>query len=305
MNDPLSPRLGTVIRAASGAAASIRALLPHGFESWQLAFALKRDVIPPLEPLAEEVRAILGGTVVSAIGIYGNPLRDDALGAESRRALREAMHTARHFGTNVIGCFTGRVPCASVEDSLPRFREIWSELAREAADCGVRIAFENCLQGGTWQSGSIPTSATYYAEGNVRMNSTTGSSYRAVSVIATGNIDVQPNSKLTPENSEKIQFVCDGDLTINASDLDETANIDGQILVRGQMDAGGSMEFQGRILIQDVAGAGTSVANGASRIHGSVNFVYNGSLGAIQTTTTTTTTGATTYVNNVLGWMEQ
>lgn len=153
MNDPLSPRLGTVIRAASGAAASIRALLPHGFESWQLAFALKRDVIPPLEPLAEEVRAILGGTVVSAIGIYGNPLRDDALGAESRRALREAMHTARHFGTNVIGCFTGRVPCASVEDSLPRFREIWSELAREAADCGVRIAFENCLQGGTWQSG--------------------------------------------------------------------------------------------------------------------------------------------------------
>ncbi len=153
MNDLLSPRLGTVIRAASGAAASIRALLPQGFESWQLAFALKRDVIPPLEPLAEEVRAILGGTVVSAIGIYGNPLRDDALGAESRRALREAMHTARHFGTNVIGCFTGRVPCASVEDSLPRFREIWSELAREAADCGVRIAFENCLQGGTWQSG--------------------------------------------------------------------------------------------------------------------------------------------------------
>ena len=153
MNDPLSPRLGTVIRAASGAAASIRALLPHGFESWQLAFALKRDVIPPLAPLAEEVRDVLGGTVVSAIGIYGNPLRDDALGAESRRALREAMHTARHFGTNVIGCFTGRVPGASVEDSLPRFREVWSELAREAADCGVRLAFENCLQGGTWQNG--------------------------------------------------------------------------------------------------------------------------------------------------------
>ncbi len=106
------PRLGTLIRAASGAADSIRALLPHGFESWQLMFSLKRDAIPPLALLAEEVQAAIAGsgTVVSALGIYGNPLRDDALGEESRRALREAMTTVRSFGCDIVGCFAGRVP---------------------------------------------------------------------------------------------------------------------------------------------------------------------------------------------------
>ena len=153
MNAARQPRLGTLIRAATGAVDAIRALLPHGFESWQLAFSLKRDVIPPLAPLAPAVLEVLDGTVVSALGIYGNPLREDALGVESRRALKEAIAAARLFGTDVIGCFTGRVPGLSVDACLPRFREVWSELAREASDCGVRLAFENCRQGGTWESG--------------------------------------------------------------------------------------------------------------------------------------------------------
>jgi hypothetical protein len=65
------------------------------------------------------------------------------------------------------------------------------------------------------------------------------------------------------------------------------------------------MEFQGRVMVQDVAGVGNLVADNANRIHGSVKFTYNGTLGAISTTTTTTTTNAPTYVNNVSGWMEQ
>jgi len=153
MNSPDFPRIGTVIRAAERAASAIRELRPLGFESWQLLFSLKRDRVPPLAPLAEEVNVVREDTVISALGIYGNPLREDAVGEESRRSLREAMQTARRFGTDLIGCFAGRVPGASVDDSLPRFREVWSELAREAAGWGVRIAFENCLQGGTWQSG--------------------------------------------------------------------------------------------------------------------------------------------------------
>ena len=149
------PRIGTVIRAAHGAGDSIRALLPHGFESWQILWSLKRDTVPPLAAVAEEVNAAIAGTgtVVSALGIYGNPLRTDAVGEESRRALREAMRTARLFGTGLIGCFTGRIPGAPVDECLPQFKAVWSELAREAADLGVQLAFENCLQGGTWQSG--------------------------------------------------------------------------------------------------------------------------------------------------------
>jgi sugar phosphate isomerase/epimerase len=142
-----------MIRAADDAVAAITSLRPLGFECWQLSFALKRDRVPPLAPLAREVQRVLDGTVVSALGVYGNPLREDAVGEESRRSLREAMRTAALFGADIIGCFAGRVPGVSVDSSLPRFREVWSELAREAEDCGVRIAFENCLQGGTWQSG--------------------------------------------------------------------------------------------------------------------------------------------------------
>jgi hypothetical protein len=158
----------------------------------------------------------------------------------------------------------------------------------------------------TWSSGNNPTSATYYVEGNVDIGPTQGSSNRAVSVIATGNINVSSSSaKLQPENSERIQFVCDGDLEINASDLTQTASIEGQIMVRGQFDAGGSMEFQGRVLVQDVSGAGSLIGDGLNRIHGSVNFAYNGTLGAITTIITTSTPAPTTYVNNVSGWMEQ
>jgi sugar phosphate isomerase/epimerase len=38
-------------------------------------------------------------------------------------------------------------------DSLPRYREVWSELAKRAADKGVKIAFENCAMDGNWQTG--------------------------------------------------------------------------------------------------------------------------------------------------------
>lgn len=159
--------------------------------------------------------------------------------------------------------------------------------------------------GGTWSSGSNPTSATYYIEGNVDIGNTSGSANRAVSVIATGNINVQGGSaELTPANAQKIQFVADGDVEIvNGADLDDPTTVEGQILVRGQFEAGGNMEFQGRVMVQDVQGAGSLVADGGNRIHGSVKFTYNGTLGAVRTTTTTP--GAPTYVNNVSGWMEQ
>lgn len=157
--------------------------------------------------------------------------------------------------------------------------------------------------GGTWNSGSNPTAATYYAEGNVHVAGTSGSSYRAVSVIATGDINVQAGAKLRPENDQQIQFVAGGDFTMTGNvDLDAT-NVEGQILVRGQFEAGGSLDFNGRVLVQDVAGAGTAVANGGSRIHGAVTFTYRGTLETVPTATTSTTT--TTYVNNVSGWMEQ
>jgi Tfp pilus assembly protein PilX len=159
---------------------------------------------------------------------------------------------------------------------------------------------------GTWSSGNDPSSATYYVEGNVDIGPTGGSANKVISVIATGDINVSSSAaRLQPENSERIQFVCDGDLEINASDLTATALIEGQIMVRGQFEADGSMEYQGRVMVQDVAGAGSLIADGLNKISGSVNFAYNGTLGAITTVLTTTSSAPTTYVNNVSGWMEQ
>ena len=48
-------------------------------------------------------------------------------------------------------------PAASADkpltDSLPRYKQIWSELAKRAADKGVKIAFENCAMDGNWETG--------------------------------------------------------------------------------------------------------------------------------------------------------
>ena len=157
---------------------------------------------------------------------------------------------------------------------------------------------------GQWSTNGTPSSATYYVEGNVDIGPTSGSANRAVSVIATGNINIHGSAELTPENSQKIQFVSDGDIEINgAVDLDDPTVVEGQILVKGQFFAHGNMEFQGRVMVQDAPGVGSLVTNNV--ISGAVNFTYNGTLGAISTTTTTTTTAPPTYVNNISGWVEQ
>lgn len=162
--------------------------------------------------------------------------------------------------------------------------------------------------GGTWTSGSDPTPATYFVDGNVVIANTSGSTNRAVSVLATGDIAVMGGSaELTPAASAgNIQFVSNGDVTVvNGANLDaDSTLIEGQIMVRGQFEAGGNMSFQGRVVVQDVAGLGHLVGDGLSRIHGSVRFTYNGSLGS-PFTSPVTTTSAPTYVNNVSGWMEQ
>lgn len=158
--------------------------------------------------------------------------------------------------------------------------------------------------GGVWNLGNNPGTGTYYVEGDVDIGGTSGSSNNPVSVISTGSINVHGNPKLTPENEQAIQFVADGDIEIvNTADLSSPAMVDGQILVRGQFEAGGNMEFQGRVMVQDVDGVGNLVADGANKIHGSVTFTYAGSIDPIVVEIPGMT--VISYVNNVSGWMEQ
>lgn len=135
-------------------AARLETLRPHGFESFEIGFKNSLGGTD-LARLADETSAVLDGTdtVISCLGLYGNTLADTDHGEEVRAALRELIAIAPRFGTDIVCCFAGRVTGASVPDSIPRFREIFSSLADYAGSRGVRLAIENCLQGGTWQSG--------------------------------------------------------------------------------------------------------------------------------------------------------
>lgn len=90
---------------------------------------------------------------MGTLGMFGNPLEGEALDLETLQGWKDCIDNAHHFGANCVAGFTGRLRNRPLPDSLPRYREIWSELAARAADKGVRIAFENCAMDGNWQTG--------------------------------------------------------------------------------------------------------------------------------------------------------
>jgi cytoskeletal protein CcmA (bactofilin family) len=175
------------------------------------------------------------------------------------------------------------------------------------------------FSGGTWSaSGAMPSSATYYVEGSVFMKGTGNSPVTALSVIAEGSIELTGNGKFKPENGAGIQFVTNGDFTLLGTvDADDTADFDGQIMVREQMKVQGNTEFQGRVMVENRNGA-TNAYNAATNpngrrgasaltdneVSGNMTLTYNGHLGDI-VTTIVTPGGATTYTNNISGWLEQ
>jgi len=132
----------------------MKTILPHGFESFQLNFWQKLGDIP-IPTLADEVNAVLSGSdaVIGALGIYGNPLEGKDIDRETVAAWETLIDNAHLFGTDVVAGFTGRINDKPLPESLPRFKEVFGELTKRAADKGVKIAFENCSMGGNWVSG--------------------------------------------------------------------------------------------------------------------------------------------------------
>ncbi len=145
-------RIGTLVQAEHHAAEYIREILPHGFESFQLTFNRHVGDLD-LKALAESVRSVLavaGDTaVVSALGIYGNPLTDEQTAHDFGRLIEAAAP----FGCSLVCGFTGRIPGKPVPESLPALKRVFEPLVKRAEDRGVRLAFENCDMHGTWESG--------------------------------------------------------------------------------------------------------------------------------------------------------
>nr|WP_210283317.1 sugar phosphate isomerase/epimerase [Phyllobacterium sp. KW56] len=134
-------------------AAYVKSILAHGFESFEPFFwqVMNKD----LPRLAEELKEAIGDedVTMSTLGMFGNPLEDTEIDRETLKGWEALIDNAHHFGATTIAGFTGRVRGKPIEESLPQYRKVWTELAKRAADKGVKLAFENCAMDGNWASG--------------------------------------------------------------------------------------------------------------------------------------------------------
>ncbi|MCC7147049.1 MAG: sugar phosphate isomerase/epimerase [Phycisphaeraceae bacterium] len=149
-------RIGTLVGAGAKTASYISQIIPHGFESFEITFGGKIECDP--RKLAEEVKRVLDQTpspngfqpVISALGLYGNPLEDPQTAADWTKVI----DACQYFGPSCrvvggfAGCFTGK----PVPEAIPTFKKVFTPLAKQAEDAGVKIAFENCDMGGRWDA---------------------------------------------------------------------------------------------------------------------------------------------------------
>jgi sugar phosphate isomerase/epimerase len=150
MNDHDDIRLGTLTHFQAGAD-YVRQILPHGFESFQI-FNWQRLPTFDCDRVAAEIREAVGDRVISSIGMFCNPLQEpDAL-----RDFARCIDKARDwFGCDLVCGFAGALEGQSVPDAMPEYKRVWGELAKRAEGNGVRIAFETCDMGGTWNAAHL------------------------------------------------------------------------------------------------------------------------------------------------------
>jgi len=138
--------IGTLVKGGPETKAYLKQILLHGFESFSLTFWQKIGDTD-LDRLASEVREVLGDqAVISSLGMFGNPLQDEV----TARDFGRCIDAAESFGCNLVAGFAGCIEGKPLPESMPRFKEVWGELAKRAEGRGVRIAFENCDMGGWW-----------------------------------------------------------------------------------------------------------------------------------------------------------
>ena len=147
-------RIGTLVGKGQDSPDYIRQILPHGFESFSLTFWQTLGDTD-LARMADEVKAVLegSGAIISSVAIFGNPLETEEQDLETVKGWEALIDNAHLFGTDIVAGFAGRLRGKPIDASMGRYKEVFGELAKRAADKGVRLAFENCDMGGTWESG--------------------------------------------------------------------------------------------------------------------------------------------------------
>ena len=85
--------------------------------------------------------------------MFGNPLEDQKMDRQTLQGWKDCIDNAHHFGATCVAGFTGRIRGKPLTDSLAQYKKVWTDLAKRAADKGIRIAFENCAMDGNWATG--------------------------------------------------------------------------------------------------------------------------------------------------------
>jgi sugar phosphate isomerase/epimerase len=125
----------------------LRQILPHGFESIELTCWEHIGDVDLADCASKSLEVIGDQAIISSIGIYGNPLQD----AQTEKDFEALIRNVKLFGANVVCGFAGALEDRSVDENMPRFKEVFGRLTKIAEDEGVKIAFENCDMGGTWE----------------------------------------------------------------------------------------------------------------------------------------------------------
>lgn len=136
-----SLRIGTLV-GGQDAVRVIPQIMQHGFESFNLTFWQTTGDLD-LAETAKRVREIVDeqGIVISAVSVFGNPLTGAGDNADTLASWERVIDHAQLFGADIVSGFTGRLTDQPINESIHRFKEVFGELARRAADRGVRIAF--------------------------------------------------------------------------------------------------------------------------------------------------------------------
>jgi sugar phosphate isomerase/epimerase len=140
-------RIGTLAPMDKGVS-YLKQILPHGFESFELTLGKYIGEVD-LAKTAQEVNELLNDSdsIISSVGIYGNPLQDEQTATDFETLIK----SAKLFGCNIVCGFAGALEDRPVDESMPKFKEVFGHLAKVAEDEGVKIAFENCDMLGTWE----------------------------------------------------------------------------------------------------------------------------------------------------------
>jgi sugar phosphate isomerase/epimerase len=143
-------RIGTIVHGDK-AEALIPKLSAYDFESYNLYFFGDAARGVDWAKYAATVMPLIRdtGRTVSSISIFLNPLvRDDDI-----QTWQEVIDQVSLFDCDTVSGFTGRIPDKPIDESIPKFRTVFADLAARAADRGVRIAFENWDGEGDWYRG--------------------------------------------------------------------------------------------------------------------------------------------------------